>query len=441
MVAFYLMMIAIVVSAVIWGNSVGFDYSSVDTDSSTSTTSTTTTIEPDEEFSFVGIFLGLIAGFVAGVMFALLWLQCIKMFAEHIIKILLFVSIGLWLVAAVVGVMIGEFELAIFALVVALFFCLYTWCIWGRIPFASACLSISSTIVTMYPGVIVCSIAASVITLVWFFMWVWSAVGYLASVDSSDDENAQPSNGVVFILLVCLYWGCNVWRNVSHTTTCGVAASWYFTSTTLQSPSKGAFRRTMTTSFGSICFGSLLVAILQAIRAFVRSMKSDSRLQCIALCLLGCIEWLMRYFNTYAFAQCAIYGTSFLTSAKATWDLFLNRGFQAIINDDLSNLPLTCGALLGFLVSGAVSFLILAAFYPITTDHGLQLCIYVALCAAILSYFVIVDILICVASGVVCIFVCFAEDPAVCRENRPEAFAKMTGRSPAIADMVNQMHM
>ena len=108
-----------------------------------------------------------------------------------------------------------------------------------------------------------------------------------------------------------MYWGFQVNKNISHTTTCGVAATWYFSTVIEHKPTPAAFKRTMTTSFGSVCLGSLIVAFLQAVRAMLRgSKRSRSCLTLIALCLLGCIERLIRYFNKYAFAQCAIYGSS-----------------------------------------------------------------------------------------------------------------------------------
>merc|ERR1711997_1358506 len=123
---------------------------------------------------------------------------------------------------------------------------------------------------------------------IWIVIWIFAFWAYVLSVE-------EISMGPVFLLLVSLYWGVNVWRNVSHTTTCGVAATWYFNSGELDNPSKSAWKRTMSTSFGSICFGSLLVAILQALRAMLKANKNG-----IARCLLYCIERIMRYFNKYA---------------------------------------------------------------------------------------------------------------------------------------------
>ena len=56
----------------------------------------------------------------------------------------------------------------------------------------------------------------------------------------------------------------------------------------------------MTTSFGSICFGSFLVAILQALRAIAQSARENGDAQilaCIAECILGCLASILEYFN------------------------------------------------------------------------------------------------------------------------------------------------
>lgn len=68
----------------------------------------------------------------------------------------------------------------------------------------------------------------------------------------------------------------------------------------------------MTTSFGSICFGSLIVAIIQALRQLAHQARQNGDagiLACIAECILGCLESIAEYFNKWAF----IYGTNMPT--------------------------------------------------------------------------------------------------------------------------------
>jgi Plasma-membrane choline transporter len=94
-------------------------------------------------------------------------------------------------------------------------------------------------------------------------------------------------------------------KNSIHVCVAGTVGSWWFEP---DDTSVGycdanvfnAFTRTMTTSFGSICFGSLLVAILQALRALAQSARENGDMPffaCIAECILGCLASLLEYFN------------------------------------------------------------------------------------------------------------------------------------------------
>lgn len=101
--------------------------------------------------------------------------------------------------------------------------------------------------------------------------------------------------------------------------------------------SVASFVRSVTYSFGSICLGSLIVAIIQALRDMCRSMREndDGILFCLAECILGCIESIIEYFNEWAYAYVGIYGYSFIDAAKGVFSLFKSRGWTTIITDSL----------------------------------------------------------------------------------------------------------
>lgn len=90
-----------------------------------------------------------------------------------------------------------------------------------------------------------------------------------------------------------------------HVTVAGTVGTWWWVPTEANGCCSQAVResyvRALTTSFGSICFGSLIVALIQATKEVIRSMREqgDSALACCAECLLGCIESLVEYFNKY----------------------------------------------------------------------------------------------------------------------------------------------
>lgn len=71
-------------------------------------------------------------------------------------------------------------------------------------------------------------------------------------------------------------------------------------------PTLGAFKRAMTYSFGSICFGSLIVSIIQLLKQAASIAQQDEAIEgnliacclwAIANCILSFILWLIEYFN------------------------------------------------------------------------------------------------------------------------------------------------
>ena len=110
-------------------------WSSIDT-SSDSDSDTDTTFDSDtdsafwdaEDFNLTGVICALIASVVAGSFFGLCWLQCIKMYPEVIIKVMLFVSVACWALVAIVGLTVENGGGMVFiGLVFALITALYAW--------------------------------------------------------------------------------------------------------------------------------------------------------------------------------------------------------------------------------------------------------------------------------------------------------------------------
>ena len=89
-----------------------------------------------------------------------------------------------------------------------------------------------------------------------------------------------------------------VFQNTVHVAIAGVISTWWFAPQDANSfcslAIKDSFVRATTTSFGSICFGRLLVAI-------VVTDGCEAFLLCIVDCLLGCLEDMLEYFNKFAY--------------------------------------------------------------------------------------------------------------------------------------------
>jgi hypothetical protein len=71
-------------------------------------------------------------------------------------------------------------------------------------------------------------------------------------------------------------------KNTVHVTVAGAVASWYFKADASPAEAtKNALKRATTTSFGSICFGSLLIAVVQFLRAIADSPSSSQDHVCL----------------------------------------------------------------------------------------------------------------------------------------------------------------
>jgi len=135
--------------------------------------------------------------------------------------------------------------------------------------------------------------------------------------------------GLIAFVTFASYWISEVLENIIHVTISGVYGSWYFCSQESggfpKGATRGAFRRSVTYSFGSISFGSLLVAIIQFLRQACSVVQKNeaaasNAMGAILFSVLGCflsvLDWAVQFINEYAFSYIALYGKAFLPAAK-----------------------------------------------------------------------------------------------------------------------------
>jgi hypothetical protein len=250
---------------------------------------------------------------------------------------------------------------------------------------------------------------------------VHGTVGPAAGSTSNSNARSLSSSqkGVYFLLLVSFYWGLQVCRNLMRVVVAGTVAAWWFY-TAEASRVGGSVKRACTTSFGSICLGSLIVAVLTALERAAESMRDDDgggALACCLQCILSYIRQIMEYFNRWAFTYVGIYGHKFSVAGKAVYELFKQRGWSAIINDQLLQDVFGIVALGVGCASALVGVLVLAAA-GMQTDgavfgFAVLFCFVLGLCIAT----VFTDI---IDGSITTVFVCFAEDPSALQQTHPE---------------------
>ena len=154
---------------------------------------------------------------------------------------------------------------------------------------------------------------------------------------------------VAVLLLLSYSWTTTVLRNILSVTVAGVVGTWWFApedASQYCSPAiYDSWMRASTYSLGSICLGSLLAAVLQVLHQIVHSLRrratdthgglSHSFLLCVLDCLASFLQRLVAYFNQYAMVYIGLYGYDYLTAGKRAYELFHNRGWTMILQDDL----------------------------------------------------------------------------------------------------------
>ncbi|PWZ02985.1 DUF580-domain-containing protein [Testicularia cyperi] len=320
-----------------------------------------------------------------------------------------------------------------------------------RIPFAKLLLVTIIRTANEYKSVYVVALSGLVVETA-FSAWVaWTIVATYQRFEPQGQASGSSSgNGTVIGLMVFIvfayYWISEVIKNVAFTTVAGIFGTAYYNATKVSHAAWGAFRRSMTYSLGSICFGSLIVALLDLLRAFFNVLQSQaasdgdlvgSILACVASCCVACIRGLVDYFNRYAYINIALYGNSYIKAAKETWSLLADRGIDAIINDSLVNIVFNCGAFIIGLLTALFAYIYEQRTNPQYLQNDSGYYAIILLVAFGLGFNIALSVGAgSIASGVSTYFVALAEDPYILQAKNPELFEMIRQQYPRVINPV-----
>lgn len=154
-------------------------------------------------------------------------------------------------------------------------------------------------------------------------------------------------NSIFIQMKYSFYWGLQVIKNIVHCTAAGVVGEWWY-HIAPEKPVQNAAYRSITTAFGSICLGSLVIAVLSSLRTVLHyfKRKPSRRLNACLESLMYQLERSAQYFNMYAYCQVALYGKDLQSAGFDTISLFRQRGWTAIVNDQLISGVLRVGCLI-----------------------------------------------------------------------------------------------
>mmetsp|Transcript_56031 Transcript_56031/g.119144 ORF Transcript_56031/g.119144 Transcript_56031/m.119144 type:complete len:497 (+) Transcript_56031:154-1644(+) len=414
---------------------------------STSQTSSSSTVD------YTGlIYASLIAGGFSLILssLSLFVMSCCP---KLLIKISLLFSLLMSLLVVVASFAMGNIVGGVFGAIFFLMSVCYACAVWSRIPFAAANLNTALTATKSNAGVIVVAYLIVMLSYVYVLVWMVALVGVydkegLCDTATTNSESGSSTTttcqgnlawGYFFLLLLSIFWSQQVFQNTIHTIIAGVVATWWFApedaSSCCSVAIKDSFVRATTKSFGSICFGSLLVAIIKALRAMAESARNSGDnegcaafLLCLVECLLRCLEDALEYFNKFAYVYVGMYGYGYIEAGKNVITLFQQRGWSVIVSDNLIDNVLSLFCLIIGLLTGCAG-LVMNEINPewfSGYDGGAGTAAGIAFGFSFLVGLVISAITLSVIdSSVDTVLVCFAEGPAEFEQNHPELSSEM----------------
>jgi len=266
-----------------------------------------------------------------------------------------------------------------------------------------------------------------VIGLLISFVVYWMATAiYLFSIpgDSAGTEDLNiPSKyhfdvSVRYLMLFQVFgffWVVAFLGAVFQMTVAGAISCWYF-SRSIHGPSYNGspalqtFVWAFSKSFGSLAFGSLILAIVQFINFLLEQARRNSGknaiLKCIIsciICVFACIQSLVRFVNRFAYVYIGMHGDSFCTAARECFDMISGNGFSVVAVDWLSGLVLFVGQLFGAAVTagGALGIMNLV---------GREVAPLTIIIIGILTFIVFGFFSSILQTGIDTVFVCWIEE-------------------------------
>jgi hypothetical protein len=290
--------------------------------------------------------------------YAYVWLA--RLFPKQFIWITGILNLCWALGTAIYYLIKGYWSAGIVFLLFAVFliFAFWTWI--GRIPFSALMLKTSIDVSKKYGHVYIVSLIGGLLATAFAAWFSVTLVAIYVSYEPSPDNprcSVSGNNcshgkviGLVVYVTFAMFWISEWLKNTIHTTIAGVYGAWYFSPHNFpKKATRGAAKRALTYSFGSICLGSLIVAFIQFLKQVCSVARSQGASQggaagwvvyaifCVLTCLISIIEWALNFVNRYAFCHIALYGKAYVASAKDTWRMIKDRGIDALVNVCYSN--------------------------------------------------------------------------------------------------------
>ncbi|DAZ97379.1 TPA: hypothetical protein N0F65_003402 [Lagenidium giganteum] len=279
--------------------------------------------------------------------------------------------------------------------------------------------------------------------------WVSTTIGYVVLGNS-------PWELSMLYVYFHFYWTSNIFKNILTVVVSGATMIWYYKddssalspqladenisdhdsptdiherdqptslfslgTTPMDRRVVGHFVRcALTTSFGSICIGSLLCPVAHILWNILRWARRDESVFAKRFAMLQSdrVENFIRTYHKFTFVHIAGYGKAFYVAARDSWELIEIRGVEAIVDDDLTSRLLLLGA------NGWASIMCaLTTSALLASRHGA----FFAITSFVLCYTTMSMATQMIGAVIKTLFVCFAESPTRLSQLHPLVYHRL----------------
>lgn len=188
-------------------------------------------------------------------------------------------------------------------------------------------------------------------------------------------------------VLFMLFWLASFVNGLNEMTLAGAFGAWYwtnFSNINKQLKNKlpfftvlGSFARAFFFHFGTIAFGSLLIALLKIIRVILeyisnkveKHLGEDSKIakfiHCCCSCCFWCLERFLKFLNRNAYVVTAVYSLNFCRAASKAFKLIGANVIRVVVVDKISWFILFLSNLVIAGLVGVLAYFFFTAKIPI----------------------------------------------------------------------------
>lgn len=307
-----------------------------------------------------------------------------------------------------------------------------------------ALVELSFQIIKDNAGIIFISLRILISYFIFCVVWLalFCSLMLIGHIEKNANERTwipDPSSPVVIAFFVFMFmWTSVTFSYVERCMISGVVCEWYFhrndpvRTIAKKDLAKESLKRSLTYTFGSICFASLVLSAIQAIRLSIHTVRkigrwvvSDTISDLFGSCA-EMIEGLVDGVNSFALVYIAFNGTDFCTAAQKCAFLFRRNLISAVLFDNITRMLLLFGVY-------AVSLICFLGTFNFAVDvSGSSYSWFIALIGSLLPFYMLRFCSFILLQVMDAVFVCYVVDLDSNQVNSQLAHAALSGDEATI---------